>query len=106
LIHNLTIGHWDVEALKVRRLVVLRPLDMAVVSRLLQEVGQIGEDGRVTVGGHAVEIKDGYIICPWLMGQRVRPAEEFARRLHEETGCVLYDAGRREIVHPSQFAEW
>jgi hypothetical protein len=27
------------------------------------------------------------------MGQRVRPKEEFARPLYEETGWVLYDTG-------------
>src|SRR4051794_32617092 len=88
LIHRLTIGHFDVEALKERRLVVLRPLEMTVVTRLLQEVGQGGEDGRALLGGHPVEIKDGYVVCPWLMAQRVHPTEEFAKRLHEETGCV------------------
>jgi hypothetical protein len=106
LIHKLTIGHFDVEALKDRRLVVLRPLDMTIVARLLQKIGQVGEDGRAMLGGHAVEVKGGYIVCPWLMAQRVRPTEEFARGLHEETGCVLYDTGRREIVTPEQFANW
>jgi hypothetical protein len=106
LIHKLTIGHFDVEALKAGRLVVLRSLDPAVVTRLLQEVGQISKDGRATLGGHAVEIKDGYLVCAWLLAQRVHPTEEFARRLQEETGCVLYDAGRHEVVTPEQFADW
>ncbi|MBI1899127.1 MAG: hypothetical protein HYS04_21715, partial [Acidobacteria bacterium] len=103
---GLTIGHFDVEALKNRRLVVLRPLDMSIVTRLLQEVGQVGEHGRATLGGHAVEVKDGYIICPWLMAQRVLATEEFVRRLQQETGCVMYDAGRREIVTREQMAGW
>ena len=106
MIHKLTIGHFDVEALKKGRLVVLRPLDMTVVTRLLQEVGQAGEHGRASLGGHAVEVKDGYLVCPWLMAQRVLATEEFARRLHQETGCVMYDAGRREIVTPEQMAGW
>jgi hypothetical protein len=107
LIHQLIIGHFDAEALKDRRLVVLRPLDMSVVTRLLKEFGQITDDGRAILGGHAVEIvKDGYVVCPWLMALRNQPAEEFARRLHQETGCVLYDAGRREIITPEQFATW
>jgi hypothetical protein len=106
MIHKLTIGHFDVEALKSRRLVVLRPLDMGVVTRLLKEIGQVGEDGRMTLGGHAVEVRDGYIICPWLMAQRVAAAETFARRLHQETGCLLYDAGRRELVTLEQMAGW
>ena len=106
MIHTLTIGHFDVEALKDRRLVVLRPLDMNLVTRLLQEIGQVGEDGRTTLGGHAVEVMDGYIVCPWLLAQRVRSAEEFAKRLREETGCVIYDEGRRELITPEQFADW
>lgn len=106
MIHKLTLGHFDVEALKNGRLVVLRPLDRSVVTRLLQEVGQVDESGRATLGGHAVEVKEGYIVCPWLMAQRVIAAEEFARRLHQETGCVMYDAGRREIVRREQMAGW
>ena len=104
MIHKLTMGHFDVEALKNRRLVVLRPLDMSVVTRLLREVGQVSEDGRASLGGHAVEVKDEYIICPWLMAHRVLATEEFAKRLQQETGCVLYDAARREIVTVDQMA--
>ena len=106
MIHKLTMGHFDVEALKNRSLVVLRPLDMIVVTRLLQEVGHVDEDGRASLGGHAVEVKDGYIICPWLMAQRVLATEQFARRLQQETGCVLYDAARREVVTLEEMANW
>jgi hypothetical protein len=106
MIHKLTLGHFDVEALKNGRLVVLRPLDRNVVTRLLNEVGHLDESGRATLGGHAIEFKEGYIVCPWLMAQRVQATEEFARRLHQETGCVMYDAGRREIVRLEQMADW
>ena len=106
MIHKLTLGHFDIEALKKGRLVVLRPLDRTVVGRLLQEVGQVDEQGRASLGGHAVEVKEGYLVCPWLMAQRVLATEEFARRLHEETGCVMYDATRREIVTLEQMASW
>lgn len=106
MIHKLTIGHFDVGALKNRRLVVLQPLDRSVVTRLLREFGQVGEDGRASLGGYAVEAKDGYIVCPWLMAHRVLATEEFAKRLQQETGCVLYDAARREIVTLEQMADW
>ena len=106
MIHKLTMGHFDVEALKNRKLVVLRPLDMSVVTRLLQELGERGADGRPSLGGHAVEVKDGYIICPWLMAQRVLATEEFARRLQQQTGCLLFDTARRQIVTLEQMAEW
>jgi hypothetical protein len=106
MLHKLTMGHFDSEALKNRRLVVLRPLDMNVVTRLLREVGQVSENGRASLGGHAVEFKDGYIVCPWLMPEQVLATEEFARRLQQETGCILYDATCREIVTPEEMAGW
>lgn len=106
MIHNLTLGHFDVEALKNGRLVVLRPLDKSVVTRLLQELGQVDESGRATLGGHAVEFKDGYLVCPWLLARRVEAAEEFAKRLHQETGCVMYDKTRHAIVPLEQMANW
>ena len=106
MIHKLTLGHFDVEALKSGRMVVIRPLDNSVVMRLLREVGQVDESGCATLGGYALEVEEGYIICPWLMAGRVVATEEFARRLHQETGCVMYDSGRREIVRLEQMAEW
>jgi hypothetical protein len=106
VIHKLSLGHFDVEALKDGRIVVLRALDRSIVKRLLQEIGQVDESGHATLGGHAVEVKEGYIVCPWLMAQRVKATEEFANRLHQETGCVMYDTGRREIVRPEQMASW
>ena len=106
MIHKLTMGHFDLEALEDRKLVVIRPLDMGAVTRLLREIGRVGDDGLWSLGGHFVEIKNGYIICPWLMGQRVVATEEFARRLQQETGCVLYDATRREIVSLEEMSSW
>ena len=106
MIHKLTMGHFDVEALKNRRLVVLQPLDRNVVIRLLREVAQVSEQGRASLGGHAVEVKDGYLVCPWLMAERILATEAFARRLRQETGCVLYDATHREIVTLEQMANW
>ena len=107
MIHKLFLGHFDVEeALKHRRLVVLRPLNKSIVTRLLQELGQVDESGRATLGGHTVEIEDGYLVCPWLLARRVEAAEEFARRLHQETGCVMFDTCRREIVRLDQMANW
>jgi hypothetical protein len=106
MIDKLAMGYFDIEALKSRKLLVLRPLDTNAVRRLLQEVGNVSADGRASLGGHLVEIKDGYIICPWLMAQRVPATEEFARRMQQETGCVLYDPGRREIVTLKEMAGW
>lgn len=106
MIHKLTLGHFDVESLQNGSLVVLRPLDWNVVTRLLREFGTVDETGRATLGGHAVEVKEGYLICSWLMAQRVQAAEQFAQRLHQETGCVMYDKTRHEIVPLERMASW
>lgn len=98
MLHKLAMGHFDVEAMNDHRLVVMRPLDMDVVTRLLREVGDVDDDGRARLGGHAVEFKVGYIVCPWIMPEWVEVTEEFARRLCHETGCVKFDVGRREVV--------
>ena len=79
---------------------------MSVVSRLLQEYGEVSDQGSATLGASPVGFKDGYIICPWLMTWRVQPAEEFAKRQRQETGWVLCDASRREIVRIEQMARW
>lgn len=106
MIHKLAIGHFDADALSGRKLVVLRPLDMSIVTRILSEVGQVGTDGQATLGGQAVDVKDGYVVCPWLTPLRNQCTEMFAKRLQQETGCVLYDDSRRAIVTPEQFATW
>src|SRR5690349_1913857 len=102
MLHQLTIGHLDIESLERGCVHVLRPLDMDVVTRLLQEIGEIDSDGRARLGGHLVEVKSGYIVCPWLMPLRNRRTEEFARRLWQETGCVMADVKRREVIRPEQ----
>ena len=37
MIHRLTIGHLDPDAVRERRVVVTRPLDMGIVTQLLRE---------------------------------------------------------------------
>lgn len=106
MLHRLTIGHFDVEALRERRLVVLRPLEMDAVARLVREFADVTEDGQARMGRWPIEFKDGYLICPWLMPRRIPAAEGFARQLVEETGCVLYDDTRREVLTPEQFEGW
>jgi hypothetical protein len=39
MVHHLTIGYLDPDAVRERRVVVLKPLDMGVVDRLLREWG-------------------------------------------------------------------
>jgi hypothetical protein len=45
-------------------------------------------DGTLTVG-----IRDGYLVCPWLMPGPLPGVAEFALKLQEQTGCVLAVVG-------------
>ena len=103
MLHLLTLGHLDVTAVRERRAVALRPLDMAMVARLLGELGGVDVRGSPTLGGGRVEIGDGYVTVPWLMPCPVAESIEFARRLRDATGCLMADLGRRELVTPERF---
>ena len=98
MIHRLTIGHLDPDAVAQRRVVVTRPLDMAIVNPLLREFGEPDGAGRPTISGRPVEIHDGYLVCPWLMPSPIPGVAEFALELQERTGCVLADVNRATVV--------
>ena len=98
MIHRLTIGHLDPDAVRERRVVVTRPLDMGFVTPLLREFGEPDEAGRPNISGRPVEIHDGYLVCPWLMPSPIPGVAEFALRLQEQTGCVLADVNRATVV--------
>jgi hypothetical protein len=85
------------------KVIVLRPLDMGFVNRLLQELGGTDEQGRPTLDGVPVEIKNGMVACRWLIGPYCnRVAEEFALRLREEPGWVLADREHSCVIEPEQ----
>jgi hypothetical protein len=104
MLHNLTLGHIDpVAIVSERRIAVRRPLEIDVVHRLLKELGGIDKDGRATLEKAKVEFGDGYVVCPWRIGAwHNRTAEEFARRLQQETGCVLADREHSRVIEPEQ----
>jgi hypothetical protein len=98
MIHRLTIGHLDPDAVRERRVVVTRPLDMGIVTPLLREFGEPDEAGRPTIGGRPVEIHDGYLVCPWLMPSPIPGVAEFALKVQEQTGCLLAEVGNAVVV--------
>ena len=98
MIHRLTIGHLDPDAVRERRVVVTRPLDMEVVTRLLREYGEPDEAGRPNISGRPVEIHDGYLVCPWLMPSPIPGVAEFALELQEQTGCLMADVHHATVV--------
>jgi len=98
MIHHLTIGHLDPAAVAERRLVVTKPLPVDLVTRLLDEFGKPGSDGRPLLDTSRVEFRDGYIVCPWLMPYPVPGVAEFALRLQEATGCILADVNCCAVI--------
>jgi len=102
MIHRLSLGHLDPEAVCDRKAVVRKPLDMASVHRLLGELGEIDEQGRPTLDGEPVEFHDGYLACRWLGGRPNRTLEEFALRLQRETGCLVADREHGRVIEAQQ----
>lgn len=102
MIHRLTIGHLDPAAISDRRTVATRPLNAETVQRLLTELGGTDPEGNPTIGGAKVEISDATVTVPWMGGRTNRAAEEFARRLAEETGCIIADVNGRRVIEPAE----
>jgi hypothetical protein len=98
MVHWLTLGHLDPEAVRQLRAVVLRPLDMNLVMCLLRELGTVDKKGNAWLGAFPVRFEQGYISCGWLGAVRNRVAEDFARRLQGETGCLVADIQHGEII--------
>ena len=106
MIHRLTMGHLSRDAIERRQVLAERPLDPAVVVRLLAELGGGDEGGRPTLDGELVEEKDGALTCRWwVAGYCNRVAEEFGLRLRQETGCVLADVNCCRVVDPGELIE-
>ncbi len=89
MIHYLTVGHLDAEALGQCAAVATRPLDETTVRRVLAEFP-----------GIKAERKDGYMVLPWHGLGPVGVSEAFALRLHELTGCLIADRRNGRLIEP------
>jgi hypothetical protein len=87
MIHDLTIGHLDREAIRERRAVVLKPLDPAIVSWVLAEFP-----------GLNIERHDGYLTAPWHGREDAERGAAFASRMQAETGCLVADRRNGRIL--------
>ena len=100
--HHLTLGHLDTTLIADRGEVVLRPLDPRILDRHLKALGTRQGD-RWTLGGGAVLFRDGCVVVPWWTGSRCnRVAEEFALRLHHDTGSQIIDREHGRVIAPAQ----
>ncbi len=89
MIHYLSVGHLDPDALRECAAVATRPLDETTVSRVLAEFP-----------GITAELKDGYIALPWHGLGPVGLSEAFALRLHDLTGCLIADRRNGRLIEP------
>lgn len=87
MIHDLTIGHLDPAEIRDRRAVATKPLDPAVIARVL-----------AGFPGLKVEQRDGYVVAPWLGREDGERGEAFAARIQAETGCIVADRRNGRIV--------
>ena len=87
MIHDLTIGHLDPVAIRDRMAVAVRPLDEAIIARVLAEFS-----------GLKIERRDGYLIAPWHGREDGERGEAFAGRLQTETGCLVADRRNGRLV--------
>jgi hypothetical protein len=87
MVHDLTIGHLDAEALRGCVAVATRPLDEGTIARILTEFP-----------GLKVERRDGYLIVPWHGREDADRGEAFAARVQAETGCLVADRRNGRIV--------
>ena len=89
MVHYLTVGHLDPEALRQCAAMAITPLDETTVRRVLAEFP-----------GIKAECKDGYVVLPWHGLGPVAVSEAFALRLHELTGCLIADRRNGRLIEP------
>lgn len=93
MIHDLTIGHLDPDAIHDRVVVAVKPLDPDTVARVLAEFP-----------GLKVEERDGYLVAPWHGREDAERGEAFAARIQTETGCLVADRRNGRVVEVAKSA--
>jgi hypothetical protein len=93
VIHYLTVGHLEPEAIRGCAAVATTPLDETTVRRVLAEFP-----------GISAERKDGYVVLPWHGLGSVDLSEAFALRLHELTGCSIADRRNGRLIAPEELS--
>ena len=95
MVHYLTLGHLDPEAIQGGVATAVRPLEEATVGRVIADFP-----------GLKIERKDGYVVVPWHGLGQVAESEEFALRLMQATGCIAADRRNARLVSPAQLKGW
>ena len=93
MIHDLTVGYLDPEAVRRCEAMSVRPLDAAKVNAVLAEFP-----------GLRVEQRDGFLVVPWHGREDGERGEAFAARIQAETGCLVADRRNGRLIHLSPSA--
>ncbi len=104
MLHHITFGHLDSAVVERRQRVHVKALEMEVVRRLLDELGEKNADGSATLGGCKVELGNGYVSCLRKGGRTNRDLEEFALRMQRETGCLIADVSGYRVIAAGELA--
>jgi hypothetical protein len=104
MLDRLTIGHLEAAAVERRQRVPVKALEMDVVRRLFDELGERDADGSAILGGCKVKLSNGYVSCLWKGGQTNRELEESALRMQRETGCLIADVSGYRVIAAGELA--
>jgi hypothetical protein len=92
MIHFLTIGFLDLQAVKARRVRSLKPLRPEMLALLDEFL-----DAKGMMEGEAVQVCEGWIRCPWYAPTRNITAERFAIEAAKQ-GCTVADVEHARLV--------
>lgn len=104
MIHRIAAGFFDSNAIVTyRRVHVTQPLNSDIVVKLLDEFNLKYSSGDIEIDDDDfVNMRNGFVDCPWLSIGVNQKAVRFLLRLHEETGCMFADVAHGEIIKPDE----
>lgn len=87
MIHDLTLGYLDLEAIRGCVALVIKPMPEGIVHHVMGEFPDVN-----------AEFKNGCVILPWHGQAQTAGSEAFALRLHALTGCQIADRRNGRLV--------
>lgn len=97
IIHYLTMGHIDEEALAEGKAIAARPMDRERVHALLKRHGEWVED-HFEIGEEEIEEEGDLLTGLWFDPTLNPELVDFALALHEATGCSFADVAHHRMV--------
>jgi hypothetical protein len=120
--HSLFLGYFDVSVRSFRPMVI-KPIDLERVRAILAAycdknadrtlaMADSAEEAAESEGGwlgrigqEDVQVKDGYLICPWLSAGINQASVGFICTLQASLGMQIYEPGDARFFSPESLAE-